>query len=300
MGAKKSWDAVTNTGFYLDPDWDQWYPLKSVPGTAGRIDASAIGARGSVFLFGGVVVDDHNRGIVVPDVNIYAAKNQTWFRGADIPVAVANSVIGVYRDRFIYLFGGRSNTGIAPNVQIFDAEKSRWLQGTPLPGQAVFGHAGALLDETIVLIDGAYRNPSASGAPYLASDQCWIGKIDRHDPNRIEWTKLPAHPGSARFGIAAGASEKERKIYFSGGTDNPDGDTGIGFDGKPSQPSPMTFAWNLRAAKWEVVSEATPNPTMNNHGLLVIPDMLAVAGGLEKGQVVTRRVTVIPDPTKAR
>ncbi len=94
--------------------------------------------------------------------------------------------------------------------------------------------------------------------------------------------------------------KKSARFIFPGGTDNPDGDTGIGFDGKPSQPSPMTFAWNLRAAKWEVVSEATPNPTMNNHGLLVIPEMLAVAGGLEKGQVVTRRVTVIPDPTKAR
>jgi hypothetical protein len=39
---------------------------------------------------------------------------------------------------------------------------------------------------------------------------------------------------------------------------------------------------------------------MNNHGLLVIPEMLAVAGGLEKGQKVTRRVAVIPDPTKTR
>jgi hypothetical protein len=62
----------------------------------------------------------------------------------------------------------------------------------------------------------------------------------------------------------------------------------------------MTFAWNQRAAKWEVVNEATPNPSMNNHGLLVIPEMLVVAGGLEKGQKVTRRVTVIPDPTKTR
>jgi len=300
MGAKKSWDAVTNTAFYLDPDWDQWYPLKSVPGTAGRIDASAIGAHGSVFLFGGVVVDDQNRGIVVSDVNIYAPRTQTWFRGSDMPIPVANSVIGVYRDRYIYLFGGRSNNGVVPSVQIYDAEKSRWLQGTPLPGQPVFGHAGALLDDSIILVDGAYKNPSAIGPPYLASDQCWSGKIDRHDPSRIEWSKLPAHPGSARFGIAAGASEKDRKIYFADGTDNPDGDTGLGFDGKPSEPSPMTFAWNLRAAKWEVVNQATPNPTMNNHGLLVIPEMLVLAGGLEKGQTVTRRVTVIPDPAKTR
>jgi N-acetylneuraminic acid mutarotase len=300
MGAKKTWEDVTNAAFYLDPDWDQWYPIKSVPGTAGRIDASAVGARGSVFLFGGVVVDDQNRGLVVPDLNIYAPATQTWSRGIDMPIAAANSVIGVYRDRYIYLFGGRSNDSVVPNVQIYDAEKRGWLQGTPLPGEPVFGHAGALLDDTIILVDGAYRNPSPSAPHFLPSGQCWIGKLDRHDPARIAWSKLPAHPGAARFGIAAGASEKDRKIYFAGGTDNPDGDTGLGFDGKPSLPSPMTFAWNLRAAKWEVINQATPNPTMNNRGLLVIPDGLAVPGGLEKGQMVTRRVTLLPVATKTR
>lgn len=245
-------------------------------------------------------MDDHNRGTVVPDVNIYAPRSETWYRGADMPVPAANSVIGVYRDRYIYLFGGRSNTGVVPNVQIYDAEKSRWLQGTPLPGEPVFGHAGALLDDIIILVDGAYKNPSSSGPPFLASDQCWMGKLDKHDPTRIEWSKLPAHPGTARFGIAAGPSEKDRKIYFSGGTDNPAGDTGVGFDGKPAAPSPMTFAWNLRAEKWEVVNQATPNPTMNNRGLLVIPDGLALAGGMEKGQSVTRRVTLLAEPAKSR
>ena len=237
MGAKKTWDAVTNTAFYLDPDWDQWYPLKSVPGTAGRIDAAAIGARGSVFLFGGIVVDDQNRGLVVPDVNIYAPPTQTWSRGNDMPVPVANSVIGVYRDRYIYLIGGRTNGSIVPSVQIYDAEKSRWLQGTPLPGEPVFGHAGALLDDIIIFVDGAYKNPSPAGPPFLASDQCWMGKIDRHDPARIEWSKLPLHPGSAHFGIGAGASEKDRKVYFSGGAENPDADTGRGVS-TASPPSP--------------------------------------------------------------
>ncbi len=298
MGAKKSWDAVTNEGFYLDPDWDKWYPLKSVPGTAGRIDAAAIGLRGSVFLFGGMVVDEQNRGMVLPDVNIYAASSETWRRGTDLPVAVADAVVGAYHDRYIYVIGGRSNDGVVAKVQIYDTEKSRWSAGTPLPGNAVFGHAGGLVDDTIVIVDGAYKNPSA-GPAYLPSDQCWMGKIDRKDPGRIEWSKMASHPGTARFGIAAGASERDRKIYFSGGTDNPDGDTGIGFDGKPAEPSAMTFAWNLRAGKWEVVNEATPNPTMNNDGMIVLPDGIAIAGGLEKHQTVTRRVTLLPFAMKA-
>src|SRR5579883_2904940 len=31
MGGKKTWEDVTNEGYYLDPDWDQWYPVKPVP-----------------------------------------------------------------------------------------------------------------------------------------------------------------------------------------------------------------------------------------------------------------------------
>src|ERR1700759_4870246 len=69
IGAKKTWDSITNTAFYLDPDWEQWYPLKPVPGTAGRIGAVAAAARGHLFVFGGYVVDDQNRGQVLPDVD---------------------------------------------------------------------------------------------------------------------------------------------------------------------------------------------------------------------------------------
>jgi N-acetylneuraminic acid mutarotase len=71
MGSKKTWDAVTNTAFYIDPAWEKWYPVNRVPGPVGRLAAAAASARGSIFIFGGYVVDDRNRGIVVPDANIY-------------------------------------------------------------------------------------------------------------------------------------------------------------------------------------------------------------------------------------
>src|SRR5260370_28671203 len=84
----------------------------------------------------------------------------------------------------------------------------------PLPGTPVFGHAGGLAYDSIVYVDGAVKN-TASGPPYVASDQCWMGKIDRKDPAKIEWSKLPAHPIPAHFGMAAGAVEKENKVLFS-------------------------------------------------------------------------------------
>jgi N-acetylneuraminic acid mutarotase len=299
VGSKKTWEDVSSMAFYIDPDWQKWYPLKPVPGTAGRLGASAAAVGDTIYLLGGYVVDNHNRGLVVPDVNVYDIDAERWSRGDDIPTPVADSVAGVYRDRYIYLIGGRSGSGAVSNVQVYDTDKSKWFQATPLPGTPVFDHAGALLNDTIVYVDGAYKNPSSNQPFYLPADQCWMGKIDHHDPAKIEWSKLPPHPGIARFGIAAGASEKRKKIYFTGGTDNPSGYTGIGFNGKPVEPSPVTFAFDLRSGKWEVISENTPTPTMYNRAILDSAQGLVLVGGMGKGQEATARVLVLPDEPTA-
>ena len=294
IGPKKTWDAITNIGYELDPVTGKWSELHPVPGTAGRIAAMAVGTRDHVFLFGGYVVNSDGGEITVPDVSAYRPLTDHWFRGADIPVPVDDSVIGVYHDRFIYLVSGWSKVDAVRDVQIYDAEKNRWLKANPIPGTPVFGHAGALVGDTIVYVDGAYKNPAGNKPRYVASDECWIGKIDHHDPTKIEWTKLPAHPGLARYRIAAGGSEKDQKIYFSGGTDNPYNYDGIGYNGQPSEPSPVTFAFNLRTQKWEVVNQHTPDSTMDNRGLVVLPEGLVIAGGMETGQKVTSRVQVMP------
>ena len=74
-----------------------------------------------------------------------------------------------------------------------------------------------------------------------------MGKIDHHDLTKIQWSKLPSHPGSARYRIAAGGSEKDQRIYFSGGSDNPYDYNGLGYNGQPAEPSPVTFAFNVRS-----------------------------------------------------
>jgi hypothetical protein len=111
---------------------------------------------------------------------------------------------------------------------------------------------------------------------------------------------LPNHPGAARYRIAAGGSEKDEKIYFSGGTDNPYDYNGVGYNGAPAEPSPVTFAFNVRSGKWETINEHTPQPTMDHHGLMVLPDGLVIVGGMEKGQQVTSRVVFLPKVGKAK
>ena len=302
IGPKKTWDSISNAGYMIDSESDtgKWSEVHSVPGTVGRLAATAVGAREHIFLFGGYVVDGNGEETTLPDVNVYEPLTDRWLRAEDMPVPVDDAVSGAYHDRYIYIVGGWSKTDAVRDVQVYDAEKNKWSKATPIPGTPVFGHAGALVGDTIVYIDGAYKNPAAGQPKYVPSDECWMGKIDHHDRSKIQWTKLPSHPGSARYRIAAGGSERDQKIYFSGGTDNPYNFNGIGYNGAPAEPSPVTFAFNLRTGKWETINENTPQPTMDHRGLLVLPEALMTIGGMEKAQQVTTRVAVLPKGGKAK
>jgi|HubBroStandDraft_5_1064220.scaffolds.fasta_scaffold18952_4 hypothetical protein len=312
MGAKKTWDAVSTSAYELDPATGKWTEERPVPGVAGRLAASAVALHDQVFIFGGYVLDAQGGQTTVSDLNVFVPIENRYYRGKDIPVPVADAVVGLFRDRYIFLIGGWSAAAgskgeAVTNVQIYDTDNDTWMQGTPIPGTPVFGHAGAILGDTIVYVDGAYKNPFGS-PKFLASRECWMGIIPtskKADIRRIEWTNIPVHPGTARFRIAAGAGPPEKRagrIYFSGGTDNPYNYDGIGYNGHPAEPSPVTFAFNIYTEEWETIdedtSEATP-VTMDHRGLLATRDALFIVGGMEKAQQVTNKVTVVkPAPRK--
>ena len=308
IGPKKTWNAVTTSTYEMDPATGKWEEKRPVPGGVGRLAASAIALHDQVFIFGGYILDAQGGETAVSDLNVFVPVQNRYYRGRDIPVPVADAVVGVYRDRYIFLIGGWSSSapGSGPgakneavrNVQIYDTDNDTWTQAAPIPGKPVFGHAGAVMGEIIVYVDGAYKNPTGVGPKYLASDECWVGEIPRKgDFTKIAWSKLPAHPGKARFRMAGGAGPLDKKagwIYFSGGTDTPYDYNGIGYNGQPAEPSPVTFAFNYYAGEWETVGETMPEPTMDHRGLLVTRNGLVMVGGMEKGQQVTDKVTVVP------
>jgi N-acetylneuraminic acid mutarotase len=176
---------------------------------------------------------------------------------------------------------------------VYDAEKNVWTQATPFPGTPVFGHAGGLASDAIVYCDGAKKN-AATGDAYVASDECWMGKIDRKDPNKIEWSKLPPHPGPGRFGIVAGAGEKDHRILFSGGTTSPHNFKGVGYDGKPAEFSPVTFVFELHGNRWETITEDTYDVRADVRGILTTPLGPLALGGMLKNLAISARVLVLP------
>jgi len=293
VGTKKTWDDITNKMYVLRFKSGKWVEGRAVPGVAGRLAASAIGARGQVFVFGGYTVDGQGNEMTLGDVNSFLPEDHHWYRAADIPVPVDSAVIGMTHDRYIYLVGGRSKKGPVNNVQVYDAEKNTWSQATPFPGTPVFGHAGGVADETIVYVDGAKQNPTAGG-PYVTSDECWMGKIDHKDPNKIEWSKLPAHPGPGRFGIVAGAGEHDHKVMFSGGTTTPHNFKGLDADGKLAELSPVTFVFEIHGAKWETITEDTFDVRTDGRGILSTPLGPLILGGMLKNGAVSARVLDLP------
>ena len=98
IGAKKNWDSITNRAFVLDLRTWKWSELHPVPGPAGRIGASAISARGQILLLGGYTVDGRSGETTVTDVSVYEPELHRWYRGTDLPVAVHDAVVGLYRD----------------------------------------------------------------------------------------------------------------------------------------------------------------------------------------------------------
>jgi N-acetylneuraminic acid mutarotase len=291
LGSKKIWSAVTNAAYALNVKYDTWTPIKPVPGS-GRLGAVAAGVKEQIFLIGGYVPDPSGAQAIVPDVAIYEPVALRWYRGAEMPTAVRDAVAGVYRDRYIYVVGGFSKGGPTNQVQLYDSLTDKWTSATASPGTPVFGHAGGIVNDSIVYTGGAV---SSSGKPaFTTSNEAWIGKIDKKDPRKIEWSKLPPHPGAARYRIASGASEKEQRIYFAGGSDKIYEFDGIGLDGQPAEPSPVIFAYNLKSNAWETIQENAPSPSMDHHGLAVSSDGLIVVGGMASGQKVVPTVELLP------
>jgi N-acetylneuraminic acid mutarotase len=294
IGPKKNWDDVTTQVYMMTlTHAGKWTTVRAVPGPVGRLNAAAGGAKGLIVLMGGYVVDNQGLETTVPDVNIYEPGARRWSRGKDIPVPVDSAVTGVVHDRLVYLIGGRGAAGPVNSVQVYDVERDTWTQATSFPGTPAFGMAGGVADESIVIVDGAKPGPEG-GPRYLPSDECWFGKIDHKDPAKIEWSKLPAHPGTARFGVAGGPGDRDRRIYFSGGTSTPHDYKGASYDGKPAEVSAVTFDFDLRAHRWETINENTFDPRADGRALVETPLGPVVMGGMVRNLAVTARVTLFP------
>jgi N-acetylneuraminic acid mutarotase len=290
MGPSKSPKDVTRDAYVYSSLDHKWKPMPPVQGTRGRLAAQAYSSVTGVLVFGGYTVEPDGRLTAVPEVNVfvYAGKERAkgyWSRGVNMPVAVADAAIGGHDENHVYLIAGWSKDDAVDNVQLYDPRKDHWQQATPIPGRPVFGPAGSIVDDYILYLGGAYKNPDPKGPKFLASDEAWLGKIKK--PDQIEWTKLPPFPSKARFRIAAVAAK--HRVIFIGGSEKPYDLNGMGYDGKLAEPVATAFAFNVRTKEWETLPD-DPHPTMDSHRLINDGYGVVKLGGMVTGQHITNWV----------
>lgn len=289
ISAGRTHSDIHNKTWMLLTGAEQWKSLPPVPSRQGRLAGAAVTAGDAVWLFGGYAVAADGTEISTPEVFLLNKANELR-RVSNMPVPVDDMTAYVYLDRYIYLVSGWHDLGNVNLVQVFDTRELSWAQATPYPGEAVFGHAGGMFENQMLICDGVRIQYSGDGSPreFLISDECWLGRVDANDYRHIAWQQLPAHPGPARYRMAATAGA-DANVVFVGGSANPYNFNGIGYNGLPSEPEAEIFRFDLRAHAWET-GWALPRASMDHRGLLYQDGWYYLAGGMLAGQEVTGRV----------
>ncbi len=269
-------------------DGKEWREADLVPGGVGRLAAVAVSVRDKAWVFGGYTVAEDGSEVSTPWTHSFDPVSGQFQEHAPMPVPVDDAVAVVYEDRYIYLISGWHDYGNVNLVQRYDTQANSWDQATPTPGPAVFGHAGGIAGNRIVYCDGVIVSPNLlERRQFEATDECFLGIIDPGNPRRIDWQRIPAHPGPARYRMAAigMAFDDDAGVWFLGGSDNPYNYDGIGYNGEPSQPMSGMFVFDLDTNDWFEFSTAG-DPTMDHRGLVVYRSALVTVGGMSSDQRV--------------
>lgn len=276
--------------FVFRSDRTEWQRAPDVPGGAGRLASVAIGVGERMYVFGGYTVDGDGDEVSSPWVHAFDPVNMQFTEMPSMPVPVDDAVAVSFKDRYIYLISGWHDYGNVNLVQVFDTETNNWTQATPIPGNSLFGHAGGIVRNQLMFCDGVTIRSSKSGPrEFVASDECFLGAINDDNHRRIDWHPVDAHPGRARYRMAAVGNSATNTIVFVGGSDNPYNFNGIGYDGALSGPSATTLAFDLSNRTWARF-ESSSTPSMDHRGLARFENNWYTVGGMLNHQSVTGRV----------
>jgi N-acetylneuraminic acid mutarotase len=272
----------------LDPGASTWTPLPDAPGPA-RIAASAVSLRGRVYVLGGYSVAANGDETTHDTVAVWDPA-AGWTTAAPLPVPIDDAVVVAWRERWIVVVSGWSNTRPVSDVQIYDADTDRWEMGNPFAGTPVFGHAGALVDDKLLVVDGVGAGGPLGG--FAIKAQTWLGVLDPAQPAQIAWSAAGAHPGPPRYRAAAGVWNG--RIVIHGGTDTPYNFDGLRYDtNAPAVPLGDAIVFDPSAGAFVESAPVKPVPTMDHRGLVTCGEAAYTIGGMEAGPMTTTAVSAL-------
>lgn len=299
LASGKSFEDVHNYTYVYDVKLQTWQVKSPVPiakainGLTGRLASVATAINDTAYVFGGYTVAEDHSEVSVPDVYAYHVLTDQYQQLAAMPVPVDDSVALAYKNRYIYLISGWHNDGNVNLVQLFDTQTNQWQQASPFPGKPVFGHAGGIVDNTLVICDGVRVDVHLTKRrSYAAENACYRGEINPKKPSNISWHQVKHPTGTSRYRMAArgviNSVTNSKEIVFVGGSDNPYNYNGIGYNGEPSTPSNEIWRYNIATATWQITYSNIS--TMDHRGLLELNGKLLTVGGMGKNQKVLKSI----------
>jgi len=299
LSADKTFQAIHHRSFSFDLATGRTAKISSVPVEKGRLASVAVSLNQHIYVIGGYTVAADGHEISTDEIYRYDPKSDTYHLETRMPVAVDDSLALVYRDRYIYLISGWSMDKNVSLVQVYDTHLKRWFNATPFPGSAVFGHAGGMVANQLLVVDGVKIVPASTKngvkvkRQFVMSEQSWQGTIDPKQASKIVWQILPQHPGPALYRMASAGIDSLGLVLFAGGSDNPYNYNGIGYNGQPSEPSASVFSYHFSQKKWLKQADLI-DASMDHRGLALTDKTAFIVGGMGERQLPLKTIRGIP------
>lgn len=286
LGAGKTYQDIHGKAFSVNLKTKKVNPIASLPDGLGRLASIAVTLNNRILVIGGYTVAKDHTEISTSQVFEYFPLENKYQKISDMPVPVDDTVAFIYQQRYVYLVSGWHDTGNVNLVQVFDSKEMRWFNATPFPGAPVFGHAGGIVGNKFLIVDGVKVNRVVDGKrEYGPSNENWYAEIDKNDPSVILWKQIPKHPFEPLYRMASIGLANSQQVVFAGGSDNPYNYNGIGYDGVASKPSSKIFSFDFKKFRWQSHG-LLASPSMDHRGLLMADDSAYIVGGMGKEQKV--------------
>lgn len=287
LSAGKTWQDVNNSAFRMVNG--EWKSINAPQDFHSVLASTAVSIGTDVYVIGGYTVAENDEEKSVPEIFKLDTLTQTWTLATNMPVPVDDTVALVYANRYIYLVSGWHDVDNVSLVQVYDTQKNQWFNASSYPAPAVFGHAGGIVDDTMIICDGVKVVVEEKRRRYASSPVCMKGVISSSNPKQIQWSKIDHHSDEAYYRMAAVGHKAKQQIVFAGGSNNPYNYNGIGYNDVPSDASDLIRVYDLQSAKWET-HQGIIEKTMDHRSLLEKDGWFYIIGGMHEGQEVSNRV----------
>ena len=282
--------AIKETQF-THPDWERLAIVPSENKYKGRFATASAVVNNMVYLLGGYSNNTVSNPARKPneqnitDFYSYNPLSKEYAQLADMPVPVDDTVLLPYRDRYLYAISGWHKDGAVNLVQVFDIFKNEWFQASPILGNGVFGHAGGIVDNVLLVCDGASMKRNFAQAPSVQIEQsCLLGEIDPMNPSYIQWQEW-AHPGEhGRFRMAAVSDVQRDQICFVGGATEPYDIHGKTSQGTIAKGTTEVWCYQAESRRWQLYD--APTASYGHRSAIIYKGNIITLGGRNQQGII--------------